>query len=152
MFDKFRQFFNRKILGPDERELYPHLFRQPINPAVTIGSIVLYCIVATAATLLVYWYIFEFQDASESWHLAFFAAWIVAMYPTLRMYETYKKQSKKIEENALCSTCRNYEETGLLCRLYDEHVSANYTPCEGNDWQPRPGMARDDDSDDEEGF
>ncbi len=147
------KWFNRSPEAPDEREIRPELFRNPINPSVTIGSIVLYALMVSTALILIYWYVAATRGGGDMTNLVFIMIWLFVLYPIIPMHKRYKQQHRKIETNSLCAKCRNYEETSLLCRLYDEHVAANYTPCEGIDWQPLPGYRPDqEDQDDEDEF
>ncbi len=149
MKDWIDKFFNRRPEAPDEREIRPELFKQPINPSATVGSMVLYGLMVSTAMILIYWYIATVRGGGDMFNLIFLLVWIFAMYPIYLMYNRYQQHQEKIETNSLCAKCRNYEETGLLCSLYDEHVAANYTPCDGIDWQPLPGYSRDQDDQDE---
>jgi len=55
-----------------------------------------------------------------------------ALCKTLRI--SYK--NKKVIDSSLCSSCKNFDRSAVLCIKYDKHPTENYVPCDGVDWEP----------------
>jgi hypothetical protein len=74
----------------------------------------------------------------QYWYFMLFAIWIGAAYPGWMQYKKYQERMKKFTEETLCGSCRHFESSAQLCKIYDRHVSSNYVPCEGMNWEPIP--------------
>ncbi len=128
-----KQLFTRK---PDERELYPELFRNR-PPKITLGSIISQAILKTAILIIAIWFIFEQFDLLGYWWVALFLLWFLVVYPAFRQYEQYRQIEASVRKEIICATCRYYDPSGIICTLYDEHVGPNNIPCEGLAWEWR---------------
>lgn len=136
MFEKLLAFITGKNISPDERDLHPHLFK----PKNTTGSIVFLGLMKVGAIMLVSWFLVErFSLYSYSW-IVLLALWVLAIYPAFLDFQKFKLASKIIEENSLCAKCKFFDETGLLCTIFDEHVSATHTPCGGVEWEAKSNL------------
>lgn len=140
MRTKIRSLFNR---SPDERDLYPEYF-QKTTPKITLGSIITQAILKTAILIIGIWFLFEQFDLLGYWWIALFLIWFLVVYPAFRQYEKYQQFEASLREEILCASCRYYDPTGILCTLYDEHVSPHHIPCGGSSWEWK---APDDDDD-----
>ncbi len=61
--------------------------------------------------------------------------WIIAIYPGFRQFQEYYKNLEKITEETMCGSCRHFDETSQLCKIYDEHITKDYLPCQGENWE-----------------
>ena len=107
------------------------------QPIVTVGSIVWGVILRASIVVLLSFFFIQFYRFYGYWWVALFIFWFGAVYPGWKQYQTYQIKIKKIEESTLCGTCVHFESSGQLCKIYDEHISSDYIPCDGLDWQPR---------------
>jgi hypothetical protein len=107
---------------------------QPI-PEITVGSILTWGLIKTAALVLLTWFVTERFRLYEYWLVGLGMFWFVVAYPAFLQYQRFKEQTQRLEKNSLCATCCHFDETGHFCRLMDEHVSETYIPCEGLSWE-----------------
>jgi hypothetical protein len=104
-------------------------------PIVTTGSVVLGMILRSALIIIL---LFIFSDYfREMWYLSVFIFWFFVAYPAYRQYNKFNKRMDDFKEETLCGTCRHFNPSGQLCTIYDEHVSRNHIPCNGEAWEPK---------------
>ena len=132
MLNNLQNLFNSGD-APDERKIAPQIFK----PRVTIGSIVLYALIKITLMMLGGWFIIEFYSMQQYWWILLLSIILLALLPAYQQYEIYQEQSKIIQKNSLCATCRHYDDSGIVCTIMDEHVSAHYTPCGGAGWEAK---------------
>lgn len=120
------------------------------KPLVTTGSIVWGFLFRSSIIIALIFLIVEFTWFPQFWWISFFALWFFAAYPAWRQYQDYQERLKAFKEETLCGTCKHFEETSRMCRIYDEHVSVNRIPCEGLNWEPSVDSTFGSDEDDEE--
>jgi hypothetical protein len=138
MFEQLRRTFQRFMAppAPDERDIAPQMF--PVRPPrITMGSIVLYTLIKTGVMILGSWFAVEYFRLPEYWYLALFAVWLFAVYPAFLQYQKFQEDAEKIKKDSLCASCKHYDSTGIICTIYDEHVTPHHIPCEGNDWESK---------------
>ncbi len=82
-------------------------------------------------------YLREHFEFSEWWLVTIAAAYGIGVYPAQIQYGIFKRASRHLQEQTLCSSCLFFNADGLHCTRLDEHVSEHYLPCEGEGWQPR---------------
>lgn len=107
------------------------------EPVVTHGTIIWGLILRSAIVVVVTIILLGQYRNNDIWYLSLFLMWLFALYPGWTQYKKYENRIKKFKENTLCGSCRNFEETSQLCKIYDQHVSSNNIPCEGMDWEPK---------------
>jgi hypothetical protein len=130
---------------PDERHLYPHIFEREerVNPQdssapeVTVGSIVLWALLKMAVLVFATWYVIEQYRLHYYWLVALAAIVGIVVIPAYRQYERFTTQTRLRSGGLLCSKCKHFDETGVLCTLYDEHVSKSHIPCGGDSWEAK---------------
>ncbi len=107
------------------------------EPVVTIGSIIFGALLRAAIVILAIFFVVEYFDLRGFWYLTSFSVWLLAAFPAYRQYTAYNERMKNFEEETLCGKCKHFEPSGQFCRIYDEHVSKNYIPCEGLSFEPK---------------
>ncbi len=119
------------------------MFREGTNdendlkePVITTGSIVWGLLIRSAILIVLSFLLIDFFDRREYWWFSLFFIWFFAAYPAYRQYTFYNQKIEEFKESTLCGSCKHFDQTGRLCRLYDEHVSKDYIPCEGDSWEP----------------
>jgi hypothetical protein len=88
-------------------------------------------------TIFMAWYLKDHFAYSEWWMVTVGAIYGIAIYPAQIQYHYFRKNSKRLIEQTLCSSCRYFNADGLHCMKLDEHVSEEYLPCEGEGWEPK---------------
>jgi hypothetical protein len=106
------------------------------DPKVTEGSIIWGAILRSAILMLIIFLLLESLTMREYWWFMLFAIWFIAVYPAWLQWQKFNERMKTFTEQTLCGSCIQFDPTSQLCRLFDEHVSTNYIPCEGLNWEP----------------
>jgi hypothetical protein len=107
------------------------------QPVMTTGSIVWGVILRASIIIFLSFFLLEWFVSYKMWWVALFAVWLGAAYPAYRQYQVFKKRVQEVEDETLCGKCKHFDPTSQLCRIYDEHVTATYIPCEGLSWEPK---------------
>jgi len=71
------------------------------------------------------------------WTITIISIYAIVIHPMQVQYQIYKHETEKVMSGTLCSTCKFFEPTGVLCAKLDVHVSEDDIPCEGELWEPR---------------
>jgi hypothetical protein len=101
-----------------------------------MGAIVYWTIIRTAILIPVLWFFQGIMDYQLWWLVSFTSIYGVIVHPAIIHYRLFEEKNKKIIESTLCSSCKHFDPTAVLCLKYDEHPDQNYIPCEGLDWEP----------------
>jgi hypothetical protein len=103
-----------------------------------MGSIIYWGIVRFAIVLLFSWVIVDRVDDYSGWWTMFFVALVVVViYPAQLSYRKLTYEAERASRNSLCGNCKHFAEEAVLCTVTDEHVTRDYTPCEGLQWEPK---------------
>lgn len=120
------------------------MFREPSDedsftnkPKVTYGSIVWGVIMRSAILVFLSLIIVNYFALYSYWWFTLFLIWFLAIYPGWTQYQAFSKRIEEFSESTLCGSCKYFEKSGQLCSLYDEHVSKEHIPCDGDNWQPK---------------
>lgn len=108
-----------------------------IQPIITTGSVVWGVLLRSAIIIFLGFLIAAAFEMNKLFWFFFFIFWFVAVYPGWRQYQLFQKRIKNVEESTLCGSCKHFEKTSQLCKIFDEHVSKDYIPCEGLNWEPK---------------
>lgn len=101
-----------------------------------MGHIVFWTIIRLAVLIPVMWYLLE-TIRYRYWIIwVFIAVYIFVIHPAIISYKKFAEKSKPIIDNTLCSSCKHFDKTAVLCMLYDKHVSEEEIPCGGSAWEP----------------
>ena len=104
-----------------------------------MGSIVTWAIIRAAIVIVISFVLLEYVPWIEygvRWMISMAALFAVVLYPAQIQYRLYKEGTKNIVAHSLCSSCKHFEETAVMCLVLDEHVTESYLPCEGLRWEP----------------
>lgn len=109
-----------------------------VTPIVTLGSIAWGILLRSAIVIFLSFIFMSLYSNRKLWWVSLLILWLFAAYPGWKQYQYYKKHIQDVFESTLCGKCLHFDETGQLCKLYDEHIYEGYTPCNGVDWEPKP--------------
>ena len=104
-------------------------------PLITTGSIVLGAMLRLALIMLITWLIIDEWMFQQYWIFIAIAIMLFVIYPSFRQYSIFNDRIENLAESTMCGSCRHFDNTGQMCTLYDEHISNNSLPCEGQDWE-----------------
>lgn len=106
------------------------------RPIITTGSIVWGVILRSLIIIFLTFFLLDRGYGHSVWVLLF-VYWFAVVFPAYRQYQKFNKRMDKFQEETLCGSCRHFIPGSQLCSMYDEHVSKDYIPCDGNDWEPK---------------
>ncbi|HRP02771.1 MAG TPA: hypothetical protein PLE30_09010 [Candidatus Kapabacteria bacterium] len=112
-------------------------------PIVTIGSIVWGVILRATIVIVVVSALLTIPQFRDYWWFSFFAIWFFVAFPAYQQYQIFQNRIDELEEDTLCGSCVHFRKESQMCSLYDEHISKDYIPCEGKDWEPKSTFDRD---------
>lgn len=101
-----------------------------------MGGIIFWAIVRMVIVIPAVWILEGFFDFQQWWIVAFCSIYAIVIHPLLVQLKNFEEQHKDILESTLCSSCRNFDKTAVLCIKYDQHPTRESLPCEGVDWEP----------------
>ncbi len=107
------------------------------NPKVTFGSIVWGVLLRTVLVVTIILLLLDYFHYDVNVWIIVFSIWLFAAYPAYKQYIKFKERMKKFKEETLCGSCKYFNRDAQLCSIYDEHVSEDYVPCEGESWEPK---------------
>ncbi len=106
------------------------------KPYITMGSIVWGGLVRTGLIVVTSWALVEYFELRDYWMVPLLAIVGLVIYPAYRQYYHFTGRIEVMQEETMCGSCKHFDPTSQLCRIYDEHVSTTYIPCEGDSWEP----------------
>ena len=101
-----------------------------------MGEVVFWTIIRTAVVIPALWFLKSYFDFQLWWLVSVMGIYGIIIYPMIIHYKTFEKKNKDIIESTLCSSCKHFDKTAVLCMKYDKHPTIDYLPCEGIDWEP----------------
>jgi hypothetical protein len=102
-----------------------------------MGAIVFWTIIRTAILIPILWLLIDVIDFKFWWTLLAVSIYGVIIHPAVIQYKFFLEKNKKILHDTLCSSCKHFDETAILCLKHDKHPTEKSLPCEGVDWQPK---------------
>lgn len=101
-----------------------------------MGNIVFWTIFRSVFVVAGLWIIQSHIDYTLWLLISFLSIYGIIIHPVILSFQKYKEESKEVVEATLCSTCKHFDLSALLCMKYDKHPTPEYIPCEGTDWEP----------------
>jgi hypothetical protein len=102
-----------------------------------MGEIIFWTIIRIAVIIPLLWVLEAYISQQLWWFISVATIYSAILHPAVTHYKLFKSKNKEILESTLCSTCAHFDETAVLCMLYDKHPSTIFLPCEGVDWTPK---------------
>ncbi len=100
-----------------------------------MGEIIFWTIIRTAIVIPLVWISSRWFDYSLWWSLSLLVIYGVILHPAIIYYQLFKEKNQEIIEFTLCSSCKHFDDTAVLCLKHDEHPTRTYLPCDGIDWE-----------------
>ena len=102
-----------------------------------MGGIVYWGLLRTAIVIIILWFSYDYFNYNFFWIIFGLVVYMVLIHPIISEYKQFIKKNKNVIDNSLCSQCKHFNETAVLCMKYDEHPTDEFTPCNGIDWEPK---------------
>lgn len=106
------------------------------TPSNTTGSILFGAMVRLILVMIVGTIGMEYFQLYDYWMVFVVLVFGFVFYPAYRQYVLFYGRMETLEQTTLCGSCKHFDISGQLCKIYDEHVSLTHIPCEGEDWEP----------------
>lgn len=101
-----------------------------------MGEVVFWTIIRTAITIPLVWFLQSYVDFQLWWAICLLSIYGVIIHPAMIHYRLFEERNKDIIDSTLCSTCKHFDKSAVLCMKHDTHPTKDILPCEGLDWEP----------------
>ncbi len=101
-----------------------------------MGEIIFWAIIRTAVIIPLLWVSRPYLEYGTWWFASIALLYAGIIHPATVHYRLYLEKNKTVLEESLCTSCRWFDESAVLCLKHDVHPSASYLPCGGLDWEP----------------
>lgn len=102
-----------------------------------MGEIVFWTIIRTALLIVILWTSKDVWGEKYFWLIVALSFYLFVISPAIAFYRKFMEKNKEVLESSLCSSCKHFDESAVLCMKYDKHPTKTYIPCEGSAWEPR---------------
>lgn len=102
-----------------------------------MGKIVWYSILRFGLSILFLWLTLDYWGEKYFPLIGLIVIVLFVVYPAVKSYRIFVEKNRLVIENSLCTSCRHFSQSAVLCMKYDKHPTEYYLPCEGRDWEPR---------------
>ncbi|HOI29405.1 MAG TPA: hypothetical protein PLZ15_06540 [Melioribacteraceae bacterium] len=101
-----------------------------------MGGIIFWAIIRTAVLIPALWLMQGLMEYKYWWWFGIMAIYGVIIHPSVIQYRLFIEENKEIIRNTLCSTCKHFDKSAVICLMHDKHPTLKFLPCEGLDWEP----------------
>ena len=101
-----------------------------------MGEIVLWTLVRITICIPLIWILKDYLSTQLWWSMSLVVIFVFVFYPAVISYRQFQDKNKKIIEDTICSSCKHFDETAVLCMKLDKHPTEDYIPCDGLEWEP----------------
>jgi glucan phosphoethanolaminetransferase (alkaline phosphatase superfamily) len=102
-----------------------------------MGEIIFWTIIRTALLIVILWVSKDVWGEKYFWIIVTLSFYLFVISPVIVFYRKFIEKNKEVLESSLCSSCKHFDESAVLCLKYDKHPTKNFIPCEGSSWEPR---------------
>ncbi|PKL88345.1 MAG: hypothetical protein CVV23_10775 [Ignavibacteriae bacterium HGW-Ignavibacteriae-2] len=100
-----------------------------------MGSIVYWTIIRTAILIPSLFLLYDWVDSQLWWIIGVVSVYGVIVHPAIIQYNLFMEKNKEIINNTLCSSCKHFDKSAVLCMKHDKHPTVETLPCEGVHWE-----------------
>jgi hypothetical protein len=101
-----------------------------------MGEIIFWTIIRCAIVIPSMWMLKSYLDYQVWWYAVLMAFYGIVVHPAMIHYKLFEERNKEVIESTLCSSCKYFDKSAVLCMKLDRHPSKDYLPCAGFDWEP----------------
>jgi hypothetical protein len=102
-----------------------------------MGGIIYWTIIRIAILIPLLWIATNYIEFKYWWMVVTMSIYGIIIHPAFIQYRLFREENEEVITNTLCSSCKHFDETAVLCLKYDEHPTEDEIPCEGSDWEPK---------------
>ncbi|MCZ7602515.1 MAG: hypothetical protein QY331_15680 [Melioribacteraceae bacterium] len=101
-----------------------------------MGKIIFWGLIRVAVLIPVLWIATDYIDYRYWWIITAMSIYGVVFHPAVIQLKIFREENKIVLEDTICSQCKHFDASAVLCLKYDEHPTEDYIPCDGVDWEP----------------
>lgn len=101
-----------------------------------MGGIIFWAIVRTAILIPVLWLLLGVLEYKYWWWFGIMSIYGVIIHPAAIQYRLFLQENEEIINNTLCSSCKHFDKSAVICLEFDKHPTRQKLPCEGLRWEP----------------
>ena len=102
-----------------------------------MGVIVYWTIIRTAIVIVALW-LLKSQIDEQLWYIITVAiSYTVVIHPAISGFRKFEEKNKNVIESTICTSCKHFDKSAVLCMKHDKHPTENYLPCDGIHWEPK---------------
>jgi len=102
-----------------------------------MGGIIYWAIIRIAILLPLLWIATDYIEFNYWWMVVSMSIYGFILNPAFIQYKMFREKNEEVITNSLCSSCKHFDETAVLCLKFDEHPTEDEIPCEGSAWEPK---------------
>ena len=102
-----------------------------------LGEIIYKTILRLLFVLFAIWFTKDFFDEIFFWIISLLGIYFFVINYSILSYQKFTEINNDIINNTLCSSCKHFDGSAVLCMKYDKHPTKELIPCKGNDWELR---------------
>ncbi len=100
-----------------------------------MGVIIFWGIIRTAILIPILWLLYSMIEYRYWWWLVILSVYSVIIYPATIQYRLFQEENEELINNSLCSSCKHFNKTAVICLKYDKHPTLEKLPCNGLEWE-----------------
>jgi len=100
-----------------------------------MGNIVYWTLLRIVIVIPAIWFLLDLINYRYWLIWGFIIIYIVIVHPAYVQYKKFMETHKEIIEETICSSCKHFDKSAILCMKYDKHVSKDDIPCGGVHWE-----------------
>ena len=101
-----------------------------------MGKIIFWGLIRVAVLIPALWIAANWIDYRFWWIITGLSIYGVIFHPAIIQYRIFREENREVLEDTICSQCRHFDASAVLCMKYDEHPTEGFIPCDGVDWEP----------------
>lgn len=100
-----------------------------------MGGIIFWTLVRTILLIPLLFVLIDAVEFKFWWIVMTMSIYGIIIHPAIVQYKFFQQKNNEVITVSLCSTCRHFDSTAVICMKYDKHPSMEFIPCEGKDWE-----------------
>lgn len=109
-----------------------------------MGGIIYWALIRLAVVILASWIAIDYLDYSFWFTATLMLIYGAVLHPAVIQYNNFKEATREVVESTLCSSCKHFDKSAVLCMKFDEHPAIDKLPCEGLSWEPKNEFVEED--------
>jgi Na+-transporting NADH:ubiquinone oxidoreductase subunit NqrD len=101
-----------------------------------VGEIIWYSLIRLFISIIFLWLTKSYWGEKYFFLIVLISLVVIVIYPAVKSYKTFIEKNKSIIEGSICSTCKHFNFSAVICMKYDKHPTSDNIPCNGTDWEP----------------